>query len=105
MSFKLYDKRGTGIINERDFIDMTMKCYMAGHTLLKIQLRSIPGEKVENLDDKMRFLQNSQKNKFKNLMLQEFNKYRFNMEVLFTSTGIFLVSKLGSNKAKSMGSE
>lgn len=103
VSFKLYDKKGSGIVREREFIDMVMKCYMAGHTLLKIQLRTIPGDGVQNLDDKMRYLQNSQKNKFKNLMTQEFNKYRFNMEVVMTSTGTYRVSRRGSSRARSTG--
>lgn len=90
MSFKIYDKRGNGILNEREFIEMTLKCYQAGHTLLKIEMKRKQAQ-VDRLDQKILYLKNSQQNKFKNTMVTEFNKYRFNLQVSLSIKSIELI--------------
>ena len=68
------------MISEREFIEMANKCYSAGHTMLKIEIKSVHYD-VDKIKEKIAYLKDSQQNKFKNAMVNEFNKYRFNMEV------------------------
>lgn len=70
------------MISEREFLDIAIKCYTAGHTMLKMEIKSSYYD-VDRLKEKLNFLKDSQQNKFKNTMVNEFNKYRFNMEVWF----------------------
>ena len=61
---------------------MVIKCYQSGHILLKLELKNVPGG-VDRVDEKLNYLKTSQQNKFKNAMVAEFNKHRYNLEVLY----------------------
>lgn len=88
------------MLSEREFVDMILKSYNAGHTLLKIKIKN-SGQPIENLDQKINYLRTSQLNKFKKIVVQEFNKYRSNLEVRFNlRVGIFNVLKCGLKKVQ-----
>lgn len=99
MTFKLYDKRKNQQLSEREFVDMILKSYNAGHTLLKIKLKNSPVP-IDNLDQKINFLRTSQLNKFKKIVVQEYNKYRSNLQVKLIRIGIFNALKCGSKKVQ-----
>ena len=81
MTFVLYDKRRNQILSEREFVDMILKSYNAGHTLLKIKIKNSP-HTVTDLDQKINYLRTSQLNKFKKIIVQEYHKYRGGLEVI-----------------------
>lgn len=80
VTFILYDKRRNQILSEREFVDMIIKSYIAGHTLLKIKIKNSP-HTVQDLDQKINYLQTSQMNKFKKIIVQEYHKYCAGLEV------------------------
>lgn len=88
------------MLSEREFVDMILKSYNAGHTLLKIKLKNSPVP-IDNLDQKINFLRTSQLNKFKKIVVQEYNKYRSNLQVKINRIGISSVLKCGLRKALS----
>lgn len=91
------------MLSEREFVEMVIRSYKAGHTLLKLKIRNSPHQ-VEDLDQKINYLQNSQLNKFKNIVVQEFNKYKSGMQVRVTRIGTSSRSKCGSRRARSRAS-
>lgn len=89
------------MLSEREFVEMILKSYNAGHTLLKIKIKNSPYT-VGNLDQKINYLRTSQLNKFKKMIVQEYHKYRSGLEVEFNCrVGTSNVLKLGSTRAKS----
>lgn len=76
----MYDKRRNQLLSEREFVEMIIKSFEAGHTLLKQKIKNSPHH-VENLEKKINYLKTSQKNKFKKIVEQEYKKYLSGMEV------------------------
>ena len=58
--------------------------------MLKIEMKRKQAQ-VDRLDQKILYLKNSQQNKFKNTMVTEFNKYRFNLQVSLSIKSIELI--------------
>jgi len=76
------------MLSEREFVEMILKSYNAGHTLLKIKIKESPYT-VKNLDQKINYLRASQLNKFKKIVVQEYHKYRSGLEVSINGFKVF----------------